>query len=570
MVSIVLRKELLAFLIFSSVYPFFFFALLYLSSTLARIALITLFLIPILWTIFFASRSDHQSDAKIAGAITCFLIPLVMFLFANMVRLPTLIEGVEFTETRMMVEQYIQLGRIDFSFFFHSPFFQTYYLAYSISSVCGLAAHYAIVIMLFFYTVFLGFIGIYALKVYSKLTNGKHGILNYLIVFSMLSASSVVGTNLGYRFIGELVFALLILSMMDKASKSGINSKVLFLLLVFGITIGDPVSGLISSVLFLIYAFLKKDFTLSVFSVIPLGYIFLSGQVYLSFLKSYSIFALAGVKSFTQILITGRIPERAVPWGRTQTISPFDLYFTTISYICLMLIIFILCLFYLFSNVRSIKKKNRQISKYYTVVDASTIILFIVFFVVLFSYIGAAVQPESPFSDIRTILLGYSTLLMLFCFASPVLLSKIEANRIFMIIIIILLLLSSFRIILQDTPKSFEDSTLVIEENRLDLRNTDYGSNFFKQYYNQGSVIEDYKVSSSLNLRFLRNLSDIKLLSPQSTDFNASYILLDPNGLKIPSTYIPLNVYEQAYQTGMNENLIYDNGGYVIFNKIGG
>jgi hypothetical protein len=200
-------------------------------------------------------------------------------------------------------------------------------------------------------------------------------------------------------------------------------------------------------------------------------------------------------------------------------------------------------------------------------VHAAIIYLFPILGVVLLTYIGASVQAEVSFSDIRTIVLGYSAMLLLFSFASKTLLSKLANHRLFLIVVIVLLILSSFRVIFQDFPKSYQDPILVVEDARMDLREMGYAGAFLFSYYRSGNVLSDYKADYADMSLLVKAPDKASMLSLSTTDFRATFLVLDINGLKYPSSYVPHNIYAHAYETGLNEDLIYNNGAAVIFKR---
>jgi positive regulator of sigma E activity len=201
-------------------------------------------------------------------------------------------------------------------------------------------------------------------------------------------------------------------------------------------------------------------------------------------------------------------------------------------------------------------------------VQVAIIYLFPILCVVLLTYIGASVQPEVSFSDVRTTVLGYLGFLLLFSFASKTLLSRLADRRFLLLIVTALLILSSFRVVYQDFPKSYQDPILVVEDNRVDLREIGYASVFLFSYYQSGNVLYDYKMTQAIDMGLLVKAPyKASMMSSTTTDFSAAFLVFDINGLKYPSSYVPQDVYAQAYQTGLNENLVYNNGAVVIFRR---
>jgi len=528
--------------------------------------LIFVFLVPITWTISFAMREGHIQDARIAGAITVIIIPVMAFSVRNISRLPPFFEGVEFSETRLLVERYAQQGFMNLSLLSHSPFFQTTFIIYALSSIGGLPSPLASLVMIFLYLAFAGSISIYILRVFEKWVSKKTSFLPYVIVFALVSVSGLMATSVAYRYIASLMFPLLFFSLMNSHLRKQFGSRLVFLLLTIGITLGDPVSSLLMIPLFVLYSILKRDYTVSLYAIIPASYLLYSGELYISYLKAYANFAWSGVSAFFQELLAGNFAQRTLPWQRTLSIAPEDSYLASVSYISLLaLALTIFTSSIIFWHKSKSEKGKRE--KDDALVRAAIVYLFPILCVVLLTYIGVSVQAEVSFSDIRTIVIGYSAMLLLFSFASKTLLSKLASHRLFLIVVIVLLVFSSFRVIFQDFPKSYQDPILVVEDARVDLREMGYAGVFLFSYYRSGSVLYDYK-AGYVDMSLLVKAPDkASMLSLSTTDFRATFLVLDINGLKYPSSYVPQNIYAQAYETGSNEDLIYNNGAIAIFKR---
>jgi hypothetical protein len=567
-----LRKELLAFVAFSVlclVGPFVSYSL---PSMIARVVLIILFLGPILWTMSFTVRPNYKANAKIAGAITCFVTPVFMFLLRNINRFLPFLEGLEISETHMLALEYSKVGFIDLSAIPHSPFFQTPYLVYVVSTACGIPIYFSELILILFYFAFIGCISYFILKVLLKIVDTRLPYLPYLLVFSLVSASSLMYTAVQYRYIGSLFLPLLVFLILRKSLKAEISYHVLFLLLVLGITLGDPISSLLMIPLFLLFSLFQKDLTISTYALIPLSYLIYNGWQYLAFLKSYFTFAWNGINIFIQQIFLGKVPERVVPWQRVLSISIEDSYVASAAYISLLILMSSICVFSLASFLKRTKDLNKQNKNENKLIRASNFFLSLILLVIVATYVGVSVQPEVTFSDIRTIVLGYSTFLLLFAFASKAWLSTIASSKILTIFIVVFLLFSSFRIVFQNYPKSSQDPILTLEDNRMDLRQAGYANIFLYSYYQNSSVIRDYK-TSYCDVRFLVTVPNGLLIIGSSLNTCVSNLIesdlwvYDRNGLYYNSFYIPSNVYSIVYEMSLNRHCIYNNGAFVIYSQ---
>ncbi len=569
-----MRKEFAVFLVFSVfslLVPFLSYNF---NSNLARLFLVTFFFIPILWTIRFSLRQSDLflHETKIAGAVACSVAPVFIFLSRNIPNLYSFLNSVEITQTSLIAESYAQQGAIDLVADTHAPFFQTPYLMHALSSISGLPVTVCAGGFLVFYFVFISLVGIYVAKVLSTFVDGKIAFLPYLASFSLISASTLMTTTIPYRYTGSLLLPLLGFFLLSKVVKSNASLIVLFFLVV-GITFGDPVSSILMMPLFILYHIFdrhkkhgkyKSALPLS-FLIIPALYLLYVGILYVYTWRSYFVNAWAGLSSFYTELFSGNFAERVLPWQRTIGISKIDNNVVTLAFLSLLLLAFSLCLLYFFFLWNT--RKQRTLKKESPFVRAVFVYVFLFLIAISVVYVGASVRPETSISDTRTTLIGYLALFLIFAFASKTLLSKFGHKKIVIVFIILLLLFSSMRVFYRAYPKSALDPILVVENSQLDPVSVDYSQQFMFSYYSSGSIICDYKTGWGELRSIVKTPDTFAELGVLTSAITADIIIIDINGLKYPSVYVPSDVYILAYQVGINRNVIYNNGPILAFEK---
>jgi len=509
------------------------------------------------------SNPENLKNAKIAGAITCILIPVFIFLVTNITRFPAFFASVEFTETRLTAESFAQQGVLNLSGSAHSSFFQTPFLLFVLVSVTGLSTPLAAVCLIIFYFFLIGFLGVYVSQVICSKATEKTAFVAYLATFSLISAASLMETNIPYRYIGSLILPLAGFFLIKQTVQSK-SSFTVFLLLIVAITLGDPVSSLLMIPLFLLYAFYTRDFILGMLTTgIPLSYIAFTGQLYLLSWKSYFVSAWSGIGTFAQELYVGKFTPRVLPWHRALSITSDDNSVATIGFLSLILLAVLLSLL----SLTLLRRKNNRIlyrNKGDSFVRAATIYVAVLLCAVFVVYIGISVTPESPFSDTRTTVIGYLSFFIIFLFASKALFHSVNTKKLLVIAIVCLLVLSSLRVVYRAYPKSGSDPVLAVESNQMDLMAVGYGYQFLASHYVNGSLVRDYKTGVSDLSFIVEKPSRQYQLSASTVNLKGDMLLLDLNGLKYPSIYIPSDVYQAAFDASLNESVVYNNGAIII------
>lgn len=536
----------------------------------ARFFLISIFFIPILLIVYYASKGLQQSQMKIIVALAFLAIPSLVFMIRNAGRLPTFLSGVELSETRVRAEQYSKTGALVFSSS-HSYFFQTSFLLYVISSICGISLSHASIIIIALHVILMALVGSYAAKVVKKnITHDSLSFLPYLIVFSLFSSSNMMFTNVAYRYLGSVLLFLLLFFYYDR--NSGENPRrtffVVTLVLTLGIAIGDPTANLLMIFLFSSVSILRKNASASLYAIIPFSYMFYVAISYMFFIRKYAKFVWEGFIEFSQSIFVIEMPERVAPWQRVISPTVGDTYLTSVAYLSLMFLSTIVSLHYVLLWIRH--RNGTDGIRRSTLMKANCLSLLTMVAIGSVTYVGASVRPEVPFSDIRTIVMIFSSTLLLLSFASQPLLKNLTTNRGILAAILILLVLSSLRIVYSAYPKSFYDPVNVVEDGRLGSTSIYVVAGFVNAYYKTGGITGDYKV--------LHRIGDV-LPTPQYEKrwLNAttlgkpfeffpyrSIVVFNIAGTKYPSMYHPPDAYMAAYDFSVTHNRLYDNGVVVI------
>lgn len=560
----------LLFAIVLSLLPIGVYLAYFFPPNVARLSLISIFLIPVLLITYYTSKELTHRKTKVLVALAFLAIPSLVFMVHNINRIPLFLEGGEPSETRMLAELYNEHGAITFSTS-HSYFFQTSFLLYVISNVCNVSIVYASVIIIGLHIILMALVSLYIARIIMKnIAHQRLSWVPYLLTFSLFSSSNMMFTNVGYRYLGSVLLLLLLFFYYDKncGKKPRRAFFIVTLILTLGITIGDPTAALLMIPLFVFLSILRKNASGLLYAIIPFSYMFYAATTYVFLIKSYAAFALEGFVEFFQEILALRFPERVVPWKRVISPTAGDAYLTSAAYVSLL---FLSAIVGLFSAVLWIRRKNeRDGSRRNTLMKANCLGLLTMVAIGLVTYVGASVKPEVPFSDIRTIVLIFSSVLLLFSFASKTLLTKLTKNRGVLAIILILLVLSSLRVVYNVYPKSSYDPINVVEDNRLGSNSIYVVASFVNDYYRTGGIIGDYKVLNRIGQSLpysqyeKRWLNKTTLYKPFAFFPERSILVFNIAGIEYASLYHPKEVYMAAYNFSITHNRLYDNGVVLI------
>ena len=541
--------------------------------SIARFFLILAFFIPISFIVYYASKGLRHRHMIVLVVLAFVAVPSFVFMIRNINRLPTFLSGVGLSETRMSAEQYNETGAIIFSTS-HSYFFQTPFLLYVISNICSISLVHASIIIIALHVTLMALVGFYAARILMEnIADHKLSFLPYLITFSLFSSGNMMFTNVAYRYLGSALLFLLLFFYCDK--NCGENPRrtfsIITLVLTLGITIGDPTSALLMIPLFALVSILRKNASGLLYAIIPFIYMSYAATAYLFLIRGYARFAWEGFVEFFQAIFTTGFPERVIPWQRVISPTAGDAYVTSGAYLSLLLLSAIVGLF---SAVLWIRRKNKKDAiRRNTLMKANCLSLLAMVVIGLVTYIGASIKPEVPFSDIRTIVMIFSSALLLFSFASRSLLAKLTSNRGVLAVVLVLLVMSSLRVVYNAYPKSFYDPINVVEDGRLGSASIYVISSFVNDYYKTGGIVGDYKVLNRIGGSLPSTQYEKRLLNETTLDkpfelFPYRNILVfNIAGTKYPSVYHPPEAYTAAYNFSIAHNRLYDNGVVVIASK---
>lgn len=559
-----MEKEL--FLVFSAFSLFSLYWLYLLPGVEARLGIVFMFLAPAAWTISCILRGRHDL-ARVAGAVSMFLAPAFVFFVRNMNRLSPFLEGIELSETTMLIQKYDKAGLLQFSGP-HSYFPQTPYLAYAVEKIGGMSVVSATIVMMVLDVIFVGSVGLLALKVIGDCANTKTSYVPYLAVFSLISSRSLMWTTLPYRYIGSWIFPLMILIIYSKGKARPTRTLVIaLLLLVIGATLGDPLSAFATSLLFIAYTILRRRISYTVLALVPIAYVMFAGMSYVFYLRAYSLYAWDGLHQFLDELLVGNLAERVLPWGRMALTSTEDAYVSSITYLSLLMLALIVALCHVRSSWLKPKSEAEGCEENRTLLRAATVCLLFALLVASATYIGISVEREVTFSDARTNVMLFVLAYLVISFPSRTLFSKIRSKRFLGVLIVLLLAVSSARVVYETYPKSVHDPVLAVEDMRLNTRADEYAGKFIASTYRQGNVFCDYKtcILSDLQTSIIHRPFRERILSQPVPNLGFSdFLIFDLQGLNYKSIFIPPEVYAKAHEMGVKGNLIYHSGAAVV------
>ena len=562
------RPSMIIFAILFSLLPLGAYLVYFLPPSVARLALISIFLMPIFLITYHASKGLGRRETKVLATLAFFAIPSFVFMIGNVNRFPLFLEGIESSATRVQAELYNEHGAITFSTS-HSFFFQTPFLMYVISNVCGISITHASILIIALHITMMALVSLYIARIIMKsIPRPELSFLPYLIVFSLFSSINMMFTNVCYRYLGSVLLLLFLFFYYDKncGEKPRRAFSIVTLILTVGITLGDPTAALLMILLFVLVSILGKNASASLYAIIPFSYMFYVATSYLLLIKSYTTFAWEGFMDFFQEIFVGGFPERVVPWQRVIMPTVQDTYVTSAAYISLLFVSASVGLFY--AVLWMLRKNERDVMRRNTLIRANCLSLLVMVAIASATYVGASVNPEVPFSDIRTIVMVFVSTLILFSFASKTLLAKFTTNRIILAIIIVLLVLSSLRVVYEAYPKSFYDPINVVEDTRLDRRSNYYVRRFLNAFYVNGSIASDYKTRPPKFSSFQSELYKISLLNNGTlNDPKNTFIIFNMNGLRFKSIYTSSDVYIQAYHSSLTQNIVYNSGNITVIKR---
>ena len=534
----------------------------FLPPNYSRLSILLVFFMPFI----FALYSQKSSRGVLIILLSFIVISTLVFITRNVAMFNVFMGGVGGSGTRLLAQRYRDAGNLVFPDS-HSYFPQTSLLLYALSTFCGFSLFHSSIVIISLHIFLTALIGLYTFKTMTKnQRREKEFFLPLLAVFSLFVSHNLMYTNVAYRYLASPLFLLLLLHIYDGNYGEAPQRRyyVVTLLLSVGILLGDPISALIMIPLFMLVSVLGRRRLEVIYALIPFSYLVYSAKSYVLSLRSYTRFALKGFLEFLGDLTRQQFPERVIPWRRTLSLSVEDAYLTSIGYISLLVVSAIIGMTIVIHWIRGeIREDTTERS---VLAKATGLALLSMSSLGAFTYIGTSVMPEVRFSDIRTIALIFSSLLLIFSFTTRTLKKRLEGSRTLFYIISFLLIFSSLRIIYSAYPKSIYDPPNVVEDVRLSSTSVYVVANFLQEYYKSGGVIVDYKTLNRIGRTLPAPQYEKRWLNETTIDYpftfhpTRSILVFNTAGNTYPSVFHPPEAYQAANDFSLEHNRIYDNG----------
>ena len=358
---------------------------------------------------------------------------------------------------------------------------------------------------------------------------------------------TLVGT-IGYNFF-DTPFLFLSLYFLINREKSSRKTSLIILILIIGSSISGTRATIIAIMLFAILAVYSFQWSIVVYSIIPLAYLLYSAWNYVMKL-SYLMDIIQALKTFFFEAFSWS-EMRILPTQRTQLTTYADVLISIIGSLSLIILSFLLMIYLLLHFKLKVKERSLSYALITTLLYIQT--LFAIF------YIGGSVLPEQTVSDVRILLLPLSYWVL--PFISLLEGEKIKRNKILSIILVVLLSFSSFFTIGHIYPKSFQDPINVVEDLRLNREQTLYFAHFAKVYL-KDSFYADYATLRIISpFFFYSKTPTIPTLLPAKKNGILGLVVFNIDGLKYGSLYYTKSYYESLYDSSIKEtSLLYNSG----------
>ena len=530
------------------------------STDLARIALLVVFfgslllLLGVRWSF---SKGKLPFNEKIFIFIIILVCSLVFLIRRFYYLDPNFIEILSESPIFARAQLYSDTGTLVFNSA-NSYFFQHSFFIYCLTEICGFSLNSIGYVSLGLHLILVALAGTYVYSII--LDNAKDGkfasYLAPLVSFGLVSFAYSERIEIGL----PIAFFFLVYLFVNGLEER--SNELLALLFVLGITFGSTTALLVIAPLFFIFAFLRKRYTAFVFGLIPLSYLIFASSEYTYGLRDYVTFAAQGISNFLTLLSGGTIPERVLPWGRSSLSILTDTYVLSSTYIALILVstlIAFTAFFVWFRNRSSFKKSDSDaffVSGIFT--------LFLTLVIAAFVYIGASVQPETPFSDIRTIAIVFMTLLIAPLLTSKNLIKKITSRRFLFILFTVLLVAASFRTFYEVYPKSINDPINAVEDYRVDPLSAHYAINYLSNFTDDGQIAFDYKTSRA-SIYLEADNYDLSIITTDVPD--SGFLVFNVDGLLYGSIHTRVDAYQELNNKTLTENVVYSGGKTIILQQ---
>jgi len=527
----------------------------YIPSYISRVVLLTVFFM-LLSLMLLGSWQDHFEKGSFSRKATMFAVLFVIsfsFLMRRYFSIsPTYVEKVAHSQTFLRVQSYSEAGALVFDLP-NSYFFQHSLVLHFLSSVCGVPIQWTVYISLSIHAILVALIGVLILRIVKTACKNCKNAASFLI--PALVAFSLVSFAYSQRIaLGLLVMFLLMCYLFDRGLGDETRG-VTILLFVLGITFGSSTSVLVMIPFFFLFSIFRRRSTAILYGLIPLSYLTSAGYSYTVVIEKHFAFAWEGFSDFFKGIVSGEFPERVLPWQRQNIPTAADMYVTSVAYISLLLLcaVVVFIAMFIWAKERHSYERNDETSLF----RATSITLLFTLGIASLVYVGASVNPETTFSDIRTIVIIFMTLLLPFLFVSSKMLRRISVNKVLLTLLVALMIAASLRTFYETYPKSIYDPINAVEDVRVDPLSVYRVGDFLRTYRDEWNISFDYK------MRFLAfDLSQGRLFT---SEFEPSdMVVFDMNGLKLGSLYTSPQAYAEAYNFTLTQNVIYDNGNITI------
>lgn len=524
------------------------------TSFVSRAVLLTAFFVLVSLMLLWGrwNRIEQKVFSKKAVMFAIFFVVSFSFLLRRHYSLsPIYIEKLVHSQTFLRAQSYGEAEGLVFDLP-NSYFFQHPLVLHFLSNICGVPIQWVVNLSLAIHAILVALVGILIFRIVETACKncGKatSSLIPSLVSFSLVSFAYSQRIELALPVMFLLMCYLFNRGLTDK------TKGVTILLLTIGITFGSSTSVLVMIPFFFSFAIFRRRVTAIVYGLIPLSYLIYTGYSYMVVLQKHFVFALEGFLDFLAEIMSGRFPERVVPWQRHSVPTVEDMYITSAAYISLFLLsaLVVLIAILIWAQRNSYERNDKT-----SLFRANVTTLLLTLGIASLVYIGASVKPEETISDIRTIVVIFITLLMPFLFVSEKMLKRIGRNKVLLALLTTLIVAASLRTFFETYPKSIHDPINAVEDIRVDSLSVYPVGDFLRAFKGEASISFDYK------MRFLSfEVSQSSLLT--STLEHTEMVVFDMNGLKLGSLYTSPKAYAEAFNLSVTQNIIYNNGNITI------
>jgi len=452
----------------------------------------------------------------------------------------------------------------------HSYFFLNPLIKYYLCSVAGFSVETCIYLSLMLYGLMISLIGILIYQTLRKLLDSNDSFsLKFLShIISFMAMSFAYNSRCGRATDYSLLLVIITLYFIFSHEFKNRGKSVTLLFLILGITFGNTDGILILVPFFMVFSALKKKTTI-MYALIPISYLLFCAYSYTLSLTTYPKSVINGLTEFLNKLLRGEVVQRVVPWRRTSIMISSDIAVCSYAYLFMLIISIVLMVILFFGVIKDSTAYNKDGNLINIFQSTSFMWLLLWFIIATAVYVAASVNPESPSSDIRSIVLVLLSLMLPFLFIPSITriksLKSSVAKKTVLAFLIVFMTIASVRAVYEVYPKSINDPILVVEDDGTGLKSIYAISEFVNNYYTNGEIIADYKVlvhvddylsPQKYKTRFMNEIN-IKMLIASNQKIILVYTLL---GMRYPSIYHTPTTYIDAENFTANNNRIYDNG----------